>query len=78
MGLHATAATRDETGYTGLGVHAASRIGSLAGAGEYLASAETLAAVPDARGSERRSVPLKGIVVPVDVVSIDWHPSEKD
>ena len=78
MGLHATAATRDETGYTGLGVHTASRIGSLAGAGEILASAETLAAVPDARGSERRSVPLKGIVVPVDVVSIDWRPSKKD
>jgi class 3 adenylate cyclase len=78
MGLHATAATRDETGYTGLGVHTASRIGSLAGAGEILASAETLAAVPDARGSERRSVPLKGIVVPVDVVSIDWRPSPKD
>ena len=77
MGLHATAATRDETGYTGLGVHTASRIGSLAGAGEILASAETLAAVPDARSSERRSVSLKGIVVPVDVVSIDWRPPRR-
>jgi class 3 adenylate cyclase len=78
MGLHATAATRDETGYTGLGVHTASRIGALAGAGEILASAETLMAVPDARGLERRSVSLKGIVEPVDVVSIDWRPSAKD
>jgi len=78
MGLHATAATRDETGYTGLGVHTASRIGSLAGAGEILASAETLAAVPNARSSERRSVSLKGIVEPVDVVLIDWRPSTKD
>ena len=75
MGLHATTATRDEAGYTGLGVHTASRIGSLAGGGEILASAETLNTVPDARGSERRSVSLKGIVEPVEVVSIDWRPS---
>ena len=46
MGLHATTATRDESGYTGLGVHTASRIGSLAGAGEILASAETLQRPP--------------------------------
>ena len=52
MGLHATTATRDESGYTGLGVHTASRIGSLAGAGEILASAETLAPSPR---PERRS-----------------------
>jgi class 3 adenylate cyclase len=78
IGLHATSATRDESGYSGLGVHTASRIGSLAGAGEILASAETLAAVPDARGSERQSVSLKGIIEPVDVVSIDWRLSAKD
>lgn len=78
MGLHATTATRDESGYTGLGVHTASRIGSMAGAGEILASAETLAGVADARTSERRSVTLKGIVEPVDVVSIDWRPSATD
>jgi class 3 adenylate cyclase len=73
MGLHAAAATRDEAGYTGLGVHTASRIGSLAAAGEILASAETLTGVPDVPASERRSVSLKGIVEPVDVVSIDWR-----
>ena len=75
MGLHATAATRDETGYTGLGVHTASRIGALAEAGEILASVETLTAVPQAHGSERRSVSLKGIVAPVEVISIDWRRS---
>jgi class 3 adenylate cyclase len=56
-------------------VHTASRIGSLAGAGEILASAETLSGLPDARASERRSVQLKGIVEPIDVVSIDWRPT---
>ena len=75
MGLHATTATRDESGYTGLGVHTASRIGSLAGPGEILASGETLSTLPQARASERRSVHLKGIVEPVDVVAIDWRPS---
>ncbi len=75
MGLHATTATRDESGYTGLGVHTASRIGSLAGAGEILASAETLSGLAGARASERRNVQLKGIVEPVNVVSIDWRPS---
>ena len=75
MGLHATTATRDESGYTGLGVHTASRIGSLAGAGEILASAETLSGLPDARASERRSVQLKGIASRSTSVSIDWRPS---
>jgi class 3 adenylate cyclase len=78
MGLHATTATRDESGYTGLGVHTASRIGSMAGAGEILASAETLVGVADAQASDRRSVTLKGIVEAVDVVSIDWRPSATD
>ncbi len=73
MGLHAAAATRDETGYTGLGVHAASRIGALAGGDEILASAETLVGIADAQTSDRRIVTLKGIVEPVEVVSIDWR-----
>ena len=72
MGIHATEATRDQTGYTGLGVHAASRIGSLAEAGEILASAPTLDGLPDVRRSNRRSVTLRGIVGQVEVVSIDW------
>ena len=52
MGLHATTATRDEGSYAGLGVHTASRIASLAGPGEILASAETLGGLP---GVERRT-----------------------
>lgn len=78
MGVHATAATRDEAGYTGLGVHTASRIGSLAGAGEILASAGTVADVSAAPTSEPRAVPLKGIVEPVDLVSIDWRRPGQD
>ncbi|HET9724673.1 MAG TPA: adenylate/guanylate cyclase domain-containing protein [Actinomycetota bacterium] len=75
MGLHAAAATRDLTGYVGLGVHAASRIAALAGAGEILASVETLEEVPGVTTSDLRSVVLKGIADPVEIVSLDWRPA---
>ncbi|HEU4355249.1 MAG TPA: adenylate/guanylate cyclase domain-containing protein [Actinomycetota bacterium] len=75
MGLHAAAATRDRTGYVGLGVHAASRIAALAGAGEILASVETLEDVPGVTTSDLRSVVLKGIADPIEIVSIDWRPA---
>jgi class 3 adenylate cyclase len=55
-----------------MGVHTAARISALAGAGEILASAETIGEVPDARISERRPALLKGIAEPVDIVSIEW------
>ena len=75
IGLHAGGAfAKDETDYGGQGVHAAARIGALAGAGEILASAETLA---DAGGryatADARSVELKGISEPVEVVSLVWR-----
>ena len=73
MGLHATEAIRDETGYTGMGVHTASRIGSIAAAGEILPASRRWPTPPTRGVSERRSVSLKGIVEPVDVVSIDWR-----
>jgi len=72
MGIHATAAMRDGGDYTGLGVHTAARIGSLAGPNEILASVETAAEAPDERMSDARTVQLKGIAEPVDVVAIEW------
>ena len=73
MGLHATAATHDGADYTGLGVHTAARISSLAGAGEILASAETIGEALDVRTSAARTAHLKGIAEPVDVVAIEWR-----
>lgn len=73
MGLHATAATHAGGDYTGLGVHTAARISALAGAGEILASAETLAAASHVAGTERRTAHLKGIAEPVDVIVIEWR-----
>lgn len=72
IGLHASAATRIERDFRGKGVHEAARIAALAEGGEILASAST--AEGSAYGvSEPRTVTLKGISEPVDVVSVDWR-----
>jgi class 3 adenylate cyclase len=60
--------------YTGSGVNQASRVGAAADGDEILVSASTLAG---ARHSfveaSRRTVELKGLSAPVEVVSIDWR-----
>jgi class 3 adenylate cyclase len=73
IGLHAADATRAGGGYSGMGVHAAARIGAIAGGGEILASASTVAGVADISVSNERTVPLKGIAQPIDVVTVDWR-----
>lgn len=77
IGLHAADATRDGADYTGLGVHAAARIASLAGAGEILASAETVGGLGSVRTLDRRAELLRGITRPVDVVAIDWDSANR-
>ena len=66
---------KDETDYGGQGVHAAARIGALAGASEILASQETLAGGAAGRHAtiDAREVELKGISEPVRVVALDWR-----
>jgi class 3 adenylate cyclase len=56
-----------------MGVHAAARIGAVGGGGEIVASASTVDGLEGLALSERRSVPLKGIAEPVEVVTVDWH-----
>lgn len=74
IGLHLDEATQAASGYSGLGVHAASRIGGEAGADEIIATAETVARAEGAwRTTEPRSVALKGIAEPVRIVSIEWR-----
>jgi class 3 adenylate cyclase len=72
IGVHASDATRVGRNFTGKGVHEAARIGALAEGGEVVASAST------AQGgrfpvSEARSVTVKGIADPIEVVTVDWH-----
>ncbi len=72
IGLHTSEATRRGTDYGGKGVHAAARIGGLAGAEEIIACLETVEAA-GVSASEPRSVTLKGISEPVRVVAINWR-----
>jgi len=72
IGLHAAEATRRGTDYSGIGVHVAARIGSLAGGDEILASAETLAEAGDVPSSEPRTVLVRGVSTEVTVAAIRW------
>ncbi|HEU4674007.1 MAG TPA: adenylate/guanylate cyclase domain-containing protein, partial [Candidatus Limnocylindrales bacterium] len=74
IGLHEAEAGRSGLDYVGGGVNAAARIGGAANGGEVLVSASTLARVRSSpREVGRRSVELKGIEGPVDVVALDWR-----
>jgi class 3 adenylate cyclase len=73
IGMHASDATVAGMRYTGLGVHAAARVGAIAGGGEIVASASTVDGLEGLMLSERRSVPLKGIAEPLEVVTVDWR-----
>ncbi len=74
IGFHTAEATRQGVDYSGGGIHVAARIGALAGGDEILMSA----ASRDAAGtipypiSEPRSVALKGVTEPVEVVEVGW------
>ena len=70
IGLHASDATRIEGNFRGKGVHEASRIAALAGAGEIIASAGTVG--EGHRTSGARSEMLKGLTEPVAVVNVEW------
>ena len=73
IGVHASEAAQVGNNYRGMGVHEASRIGSLAQAGEILASKDTVSAQTVFPVSEPRTVRLKGVSEPAQVVAIDWH-----
>jgi class 3 adenylate cyclase len=73
IGLHAAEATSVDGGYQGKGVHAAARIGAVAEGGEIIASASSVEGIDRLELRDRRSVSLKGIAQPVEIVSIDWR-----
>jgi class 3 adenylate cyclase len=74
IGIHLAEANRVGLDYAGAGVNQASRIGGAAAADEILVSSATLAALRHpVRSAETRTVELKGISAPVEVVSIDWR-----
>ena len=73
IGLHASEAAQVDRGYQGVGVHEAARIADLAEGGEILASRATVAGIAGFAFSEPRTVTLKGISDPVEVVAVDWR-----
>ena len=71
IGLHASDATRVAGDFHGKGVHEAARIAALGGAGEIVASVVTVGEAH--RTSGLRTVPLKGLSEPIEVVNVDWR-----
>ena len=74
IGVHSGDALERGDDYAGRGVNVAARIGALAGGGEILVSAESLAdaALPYGLSGPRRTE-LKGFDEPLEVVSVDWR-----
>ena len=71
IGVHASDATMVGRNFTGKGVHEAARIGGLADGGQIVASAET-ASGGQFTTREPRTVTVKGISDPIEVVTVDW------
>jgi class 3 adenylate cyclase len=72
IGVHASQATQVAQNFQGKGVHEAARISALAEGGEVLASRDT-AVGSRYQLSEPRTVTLKGIAEPVEIVSVGWR-----
>lgn len=72
IGLHTAEANRRGADYSGKGVHVAARVAALAGGGEVLATAETIAEAGDVTASDARMTPVKGVAEPVSLATIAW------
>ena len=73
IGLHTAEANRRGSDYSGKGVHVAARVAALAGGGEILATAETLAEAGNVRASEARTTPIRGVGDPMQVATVIWE-----
>ena len=74
IGIHQAEVSRVGLDYVGTGVNQASRVGAAAEGGEILVSATTFARVRHSfTETARRTVELKGLSAPVEVVSIAWR-----
>jgi class 3 adenylate cyclase len=71
IGLHVSDAHQVAGNFRGKGVHEAARIAALAQGDEIMASAATVGETVST--SARRSVELKGLSEPIDVVAVNWR-----
>ena len=75
IGIHTAEASRRGSDYSGVGVHTAARVADLAGAGEILATAETLAEAGRVASGSREAA-VKGVTSPITVALVDWTAAE--
>jgi class 3 adenylate cyclase len=73
VGVHYAEVTEVEGAHTGVEIHKAARIAALAEAGEILGTIEAAAELPESQVAARRSVSVKGIADPVEIVTILWR-----
>ncbi len=72
IGIHTAEANRRGPDYSGMGVHVTARVAALAGGGEILATAESLAEAGEVAVSATREEPVKGVSAPVSVALVAW------
>jgi class 3 adenylate cyclase len=78
IGVHAAVASRSGGAYRGKGVHEAARIAAAAEAGEILASRASLGTLASQfSASPPRAIRLRGILQPVEVVTIEWRSANR-
>jgi len=53
-------------------VHVAARVAALAGGGEILASADTLAEAGETASTDAHDAAIRGVTAPVSVASVAW------
>lgn len=75
IGLHGAEANRRGADYSGVGVHLASRVASVAGGGEIVATTETLDEAGESARSNPRDVLLKGVSAAVGIATVAWAES---
>ena len=73
IGLHLAEANRHGGDYSGVGVHVAARVAALGGAGDIVASVDTLQEVGDIESTDEREALLKGVALPVRVARVVWQ-----
>ena len=72
VGIHYATAQEADGNYRGKGVHEAAQIAAAADGGEILVSRETAAGTSHT-ASPPRSLQLKGIAEPIEVVTVAWR-----
>jgi class 3 adenylate cyclase len=74
IGIHAAEATRRGGDFFGQGIHVAARVAAAGGAGQILVTAATMTAADgNYLASEPKSLALKGVAEPVDIVELSWR-----